>query len=311
MLNEPVFGIPGDVTHGPSYSTLSAAPETWAMKAIGIDRIRELGRSGEGEVIAILDTGATPSHPEFPAARWHAPAWSDVPGESPDDRNDHGTHVMGSAAGSSPTIGVANRAKLLSGKCLSNSGSGSNSWIRSAYKRACDKGATVISMSLGGPGFLVSMEDLFREADAAGVVTVVAAGNGRQQGEIAVDSTALVIAAVDLNGRYAPFSTPGMNNTTLAAAAPGVNIISAKPGGGYQGMSGTSMATPIAGGVVTVVQSACVSLSQPRLTCAGFKKLFGSRAVDAGSVGIDRDYGPGLIDCQMLRMYFFPNPKPL
>lgn len=311
MLNEPVFGIPGDVTHGPSYSTLSAVPETWAMKTTSIDRIRELGRSGEGEVIAVLDTGATSSHPEFPAERWHALPWSDVPGESPDDRNGHGTHVMGTAAGSSPTIGVANRAKLLSGKCLSNSGSGSNSWIRSAYKRACDKGATFISMSLGGPGFLESMEDLFREADAAGIVTVVAAGNGRQGGEIAVISTALVIAAVDMNGRYAPFSTPGMNNTTLTVAAPGVDIVSAKPGGGYQSMSGTSMATPFVAGVVAVVQSGCVSLGLPRLNCAGFKQLFGSRAVDAGTPGIDRDYGPGLIDCQMLRMYFFPDPKPL
>lgn len=310
-MTEPIFRIPDDLFAGPSFATLSAAPESWAMKATFIYRVRGIGRAGEGEVVAILDTGASFGHPEFPAERWHAAPWSDVAGEGPQDGNGHGTHCMGTAAGSSPTVGVANKAKLMSGKCLSNSGSGGNDGIRAAFQRACDKGATVISMSLGGDGFLESMEDLFQQADAAGIVTVVAAGNGRQGGEIAVNSTALVIAAVDANGRYAPFSTPGRNNTTLTVAAPGVDIVSAKPGGGYQSMSGTSMATPFTAGVVAVVQSGCVSLGLPRLNCAGFKKLFGTRAVDAGAPGIDRDYGPGLVDGRILEMFFTPDPKTL
>lgn len=307
---EPIYRLPPDLVVGPVFATLSAAPESWAMRATSIDLLRSKGR-GEGEVVCILDTGADPSHPEFPAHRWHVPPWSNVPGESPQDGNGHGPHCMGTAAGENPTVGVANKAKLMSGKCLSNSGSGSNTWIRASFQRAMEQGATVISMSLGGPGFLESMEDLFRQADAAGIVTVVAAGNGRQQGEIAVNSTALVIAAVDDQGRYAAFSTPGRNNTTLSAAAPGVNIISARTGGGYQSMSGTSMATPFVTGLVAVVQGICAEMGLPRLNCADFKKLFGTRAVDAGAPGLDRDYGPGLIDGRILDMFFTPDPKPL
>jgi subtilisin family serine protease len=298
---EPWFGIPDDLVPGDTFSALSAAPENWGMRACFIDALRAAGGDGGGEVVAVIDTGADPSHPEFPRERWHAEPWSDVPGEDYRDSNGHGTHCLGTAAGSSPAVGVQGKSKLLAGKCLSNAGSGSNGWIRSAFRRAVDLGATVVSMSIGGPGFMESMEDLFRQADAAGVVSVVAAGNERQQGGVVRFSpTALVVAAVDANGRYAAFSNPAGNGDILSVAAPGVGIVSARPGGGYQGMSGTSMATPFVAGVVAAVQSARVKAGLAKLRAGEFKKLFRNRAIDAGAPGPDRDYGPGLIDGNLL-----------
>jgi subtilisin family serine protease len=306
--HDPVFGIPDDLVLGEVFSSLSAAPTSWGMAAMHIDILRAAGGDGRGEVIAVLDTGADPSHTEF-IGRWHHEPWSDVPGESFFDKNGHAAHCMGTAAGVSPSIGVANKARLMAGKCLSDSGQGNTSWIRASFTKALRLGATVISISIGGRGFLPAMEDLFAQAARAGVVVLVAAGNERAQGGlVTTTSSALVVAAVDSAGKYARFSNPAINGEILAFAAPGVNIVSAKPGGGYQTMSGTSMATPNGAGVIAAYQSARVAAGLRRFTTGEFKALFTSRAVDAGPVGPDQDYGPGLIDGNLLRLTLTPDP---
>ncbi len=304
-MTDPIFSLPTDLVVGPSFGALSAAPENWGMKATHIDRMRT--KFGEGEVVAVLDTGLDPDHPEL-AGRVTANK-SFVPGESAYDGNGHGTHCAGTAAGASATVGVSGRAKILGGKCLSNAGSGNSGWIRNAYTWAVESGATVISMSIGGPGFMESVEDLVRQADANGIVTVLAAGNERAQGGVVTfASSAIVVAAVDINGRFATFSNPASTNAILSCAAPGVNIVSARAGGGYQTMSGTSMATPFVAGVVATLQSERVAAGLPRLKNADLKKLFGTRNVDAGTPGADRDYGPGLIDGELLRLSLVPLP---
>lgn len=306
-MSEPFYGIPEPIVIGPSFGTLAAAPENWGMAACYIDRLRAAGGGGEGEVIAIIDTGIDPTHPEFAGRLIEAQSF--VPGEGVYDGHGHGTHCAGTAAGGTPTVGVASKAKILAGKGLSNSGSGSNTWIRNAFSWAAASGATVISLSIGGPGFLESMEDLFRDFIAKGGIPVVAAGNERQQGGVVrYNSSALVTAAVDRQGRYATFSNPGSAPTILTNAAPGVDILSAKPGGGYQVMSGTSMATPFNAGTVADVQSGRTKHSLPRLTCSQMKNLFAGHSIDAGPPGPDADYGAGLVDGNLLALSFVPPP---
>lgn len=307
-MNDKWFSIPEPIVHGPEYVSLSAAPSNWGMAACHIDRLRAAGGDGDGEVIAILDTGIDGSHSEFAGRLLMSQSF--VPGEGVYDRNGHGTHCAGTAAGGSDSIGVANKAKILAGKCLSDAGSGSNTWIASAFRWAMTSGATVISMSIGGPGFLEGMEPLFRDAIAKGIIPVVAAGNERQGGGVVrYASSGLVVAAVDSQGKYARFSNPASAPTILSLAAPGVQIVSARPGGGYATMSGTSMATPFAAGVVAAHQSARKKAGLSKLTTAEFKTLFTSRAVDAGPVGPDRDYGPGTIDGNLLALSLTTNPE--
>jgi subtilisin family serine protease len=276
----------------------AAAPGNWGIEACKIADLRAVGGDGEGEVVAVLDTGATVDHPEF-VGRWHATPMSFVPGESYQDGHGHGTHCLGSAAGSTPGIGVANRAKLLAGKCLSNQGSGLDSWIYNSVKWAWESGATVISLSIGGGGYSAQMDSLFKQVTASGCVIVAASGNERQQGGQTTYpgryESALAVAAVDSNGKFASFSNPGQTVETLAIAAPGVGIWSAMPGGGYQQMSGTSMATPFVAGVIAAYQSARVKAGLPRMPGANIRTVFRGYAIDAGATGIDRDYGSGLI----------------
>lgn len=305
-MSDQWYSIPPDLTIGDvwSISTLESTPTNWGMKATHIDRLRKV--AGEGRIIAILDTGVDPNHPEFAGKIIEARSF--VPGESEIDRNGHGTHCGSTAAGNSPTIGVAHKAKLIFGKVLSNSGSGQSSWIEAGFRWAMAMGAHCISMSIGGPGFLRGMEPLFREAAGRGIIPSVAAGNERPQGGIADDCTALVWGAVDINGRFATFSNPGRQAATLTGAAPGVNIVGAKTGGGHISMSGTSMATPFGSGTVELVQSERIGVGLPPLTFEQMRRLFATRNVDAGTPGADRDYGAGLIDGELLRLSLLPMP---
>jgi len=306
-MSEPIFSLP-PFEVGEFYATAEAVPTSWAMAATYIDQLRAVGGDGEGRVIAVLDTGIDTDHPEF--AGKIVDARSFVPGEDVEDRaSGHGTHTASTNAATSPTIGVANKAKLLIGKCLSNAGSGSSSWIQNAFDWALQSGATSISISIGGPGFLESMEPWFQRAEQMGVVVSVAVGNERQQGGVVrVKSSGLLVTAVDRTGRFANFTNPGINPETIGIAAPGVDIAGAWPGGGYNSISGSSMATPFSNSVCEAFNSARVKMGLPKFKTSDFKRAFATRAIDAGPPGLDRDYGPGLLSGYFLRNLLIPNP---
>lgn len=124
------------------------APEAWAA-----------GYSGEGAVVAVLDTGFDTDHPDLDENVLHGLSKSFVPGESVVfDRNlrgndsSHGSHVAGTIAAADNgvgIIGVAPKAKLMLVKVLSDKGRGAFSWIINGILYAADNGADVINMSLG------------------------------------------------------------------------------------------------------------------------------------------------------------------
>jgi subtilisin len=298
--------LPDDIRHGPTFSTLAAAPTNWGMAACRVDDLRALG-DGDGEIIAVLDTGIESSHPEFAGRILDARSF--VPGESAADTNGHGTHVASTAAGGSRTVGVANRAKLLVGKCLSNSGSGQSDWIQAAFDWALAAKATCVTISIGGPGFLEGMEPWFVVAAQRGVLVTVAMGNERQGGGVVrIDSSAILVASVTSTGVYSPFSNPGSSPEVIDSTAPGSDIIGAWPGGRYNSISGTSMATPFVGGCNALLQSARGKQGMARLTTADVKRLYRTRNLDAGAPGPDRDFGPGLLDCGAMARALVPHP---
>ena len=305
-MSEPIFSLP-DYYVGNYFSTLSAAPTSWAMGATFIDQLRLMGCDGEGEEVGIIDTGIDTDHPEF--AGKIVDARSFINGESVEDRNGHGTHVAGTAAGLSSQISFAPRSKLRVAKALSNRGNGGISGIRAAMQWMIDSKVNGIGLSIGGRGFLEGMQDLFALANARGIIVNVAAGNGRQSGEVVqVNSAGLVVAAHDRLFRIANFSNTGLTAAHIHAAGPGVDIVSAWPGGGWNSISGTSMATPAVLGFCTAFNSGRVKLGLPRWNTDGFKAAFASRAVDFGQPGADRDFGPGVMDGHFFRNLLIPNP---
>ncbi|MFN3805342.1 MAG: S8 family serine peptidase, partial [Pyrobaculum sp.] len=242
-----------------------------SVPLIGAPKAWQLGYTGAGIKIAILDTGIDPNHPDFKFPNGTSKivaAASFVPNENYYDGDGHGTHVASIAAGTGQASGgqykgVAPDAKLLVGKVLSNSGTGQTSWIIQGIQWAVQNGAHVICMSLGG--YTTSPYDPLAEAaDWAvnnGVVVVVAAGNyGPQYFTIRTPGIAynvITVGATDKQDVLAEFSSRGPTVDWRAKpeiVAPGVSIVAAVPGGGYAAYSGTSMATPHVAGAAAILR---------------------------------------------------------
>ncbi|MCG5435371.1 S8 family peptidase [Micromonospora foliorum] len=226
--------------------------------------------------VAVIDTGVDLDHPDLNVYTTGAKNCST--GRTADDGNGHGTHVAGTIGAldnSTGVVGVAPGARIWPVRVLSNSGSGSFSDIICGidYVTANADKIEVANMSLGGSGSdsaCGSNKDAMHEAIcrsvAAGVTYVVAAGNSSADSSTfvpaAYDEVITVSALADFNGlpgggasatcrsdvddTLADFSNYGADVDLIA---PGVCIESTWKGGGYDTISGTSMASPhVAGG---------------------------------------------------------------
>jgi subtilisin family serine protease len=261
------------------------APEIWA----GVEGDNGFtGVTGEGVVVAVVDTGVDLDHPEF-AGRLvnNGRDFSSDGRPDADDGHNHGTHCAGTilaAADGVGITGVAYDARLLPVKVLSSGGSGSTSGVINGINWAAEQGADVISLSLGGGGFSQAMADAVANAASLGAVVVMAAGNSAGPSPIepaarAVDH-GLAIGADDRTFNMAGFSehagtavnSDGRNIDFITA--PGVDVYSSVIQGrgrseaNYDVYSGTSMATPHVSGVAALLKS-----HDPSLTAAQIENL--------------------------------------
>lgn len=130
----------------------------WGVEAVAADTSEY---SGEGIVVAVLDTGINASHPAFAGMQLEQ---KDYTGEGNGDEIGHGTHCAGTIFGrdvAGTRIGVARGVKkALIAKVLGRDG-GPSDKIVSAIHWAMESGANVISMSLSidFPGLVKKLVD--------------------------------------------------------------------------------------------------------------------------------------------------------
>jgi hypothetical protein len=110
------------------------------------------------------------------------------------------------------------------------------------------------------------------------------------------------VSAVDAHNTIADFSSTGR---AVDIAAPGVELISTAPGGGYVRESGTSMAAPHVTGVAALVRAA-----RPGLDVEELEAVLRASAVDLGAPGHDITYGDGLVDAAAALAEPVPDPIP-
>jgi len=235
---------------------------TWGLNRIGAD---QRSRSGGSATVFVLDTGVRVSHNEFTGRA--APALDMSVGDPKEcngdlscaaDRQGHGTHCAGSAAGDS--YGVAPAAAVRSIKVLSDRGSGS--WAWSYY--ALDWLATstvrpaIASMSLGGSGTQQAMADAVNAAVNSGVVVVVAGGNENSDScrfSPAFVPSAITVGSTTSVDRRSSFSNYG-SCTNIWAPGSDVKSASHQSDTGSATFSGTSMACPHVAGAAAIVLDA-------------------------------------------------------
>ncbi|KAI3658136.1 hypothetical protein MP638_001599 [Amoeboaphelidium occidentale] len=235
--------------------------QLWGLDALdnNINQSYKFTLTGKGVNVYILDSGIDEENTEF-GSRGRPVYTARFLQNSPrGDCTGHGTHVAGIIGGTN--VGVAKLANLLSLRVIGCQDESLNSEIVAAidWITANHVKPAIINMSLGPKqdqsGIYPRSEAMDRSIQAAanaGIVFVVAAGNDNMdccRGSPAGSPGAIPVASSNQRGFRSSFSNYG---PCVKFFAPGNDILSSKPGGGYQMKRGTSQAAPFVAGVAAL-----------------------------------------------------------
>ncbi|MCF0158892.1 MAG: S8 family serine peptidase, partial [Veillonella sp.] len=251
----------------------------WHLDATRAKQGWEITKGSNDVVVAIVDDGIDASHPIFDN-RFYMAYNVFTQDRKLSVGEGHGTHVAGLAAGngkflSEGAAGIAQNVKIMPIQVFDN-GYCTFSSLASGIMYAIHNGAHVVNISIG-PSFegldqmpydqqrqlaqqYFKNEELvfrriIRKANEKNVILVFAAGNDNIMTAILPEcrsAQTINVAAVDHNLRATGFTNYSVGTNI---SAPGADIYSSVPGGGFRSAQGTSMAAPIVAGAVALMRS--------------------------------------------------------
>ena len=257
-LIRPVRSAPAKLT----------AQVTWGIKFLNIPKLWDQGLTGKGIRIAHLDTGVDGKHPALRTAIASFAEFDSfgqivTPTLKPHDTDDHGTHTAATIAGRAvrgKSVGVAPDSDLVSAIVIE--GGNVIARLLGGMDWAVSQNVRILNMSVGIPLSppMAEFDPILQTLRARNILPVIAVGNeGPGTSRTPSNNTQpLSVGAIDKNKAVADFSCSQRfvrtdNPLVPDLVAPGVDILSAQPGGGYQLKDGSSMATPHVAGLAALL----------------------------------------------------------
>ena len=256
-----------------------------SRQIVRANQVQELGLSGAGRIVAVLDSGIDADHLDLQEGileqygRHFLDQGADI-GEDFDDDNGHGTHVSGILAsrGNLTPPGIAPGASIIPVKVLDRRNVGwFTDWAAgieyavSLHQEDNGISIDVINMSLASHSlYEQSCNDAHEgiagavtAAHELGILVLAASGNNGSNDSLALPSCMNEVISVGSTLDISPgtISTFTNRSALLDIVAPGENIVSTGNTGGNAAISGTSQAAPHISGAICLMLEA-----NPRLT---------------------------------------------
>lgn len=282
----------------PIYAPAPAMPlEAGEMQSFGTKTLDWLGvpennaNWGRNQKIAVLDTGVWTAHDAFVSSKITQIDMLNPEQSVPGQYDGHGTAVASIIVGNSQSVkGIAPAADILSIRVLDGEGKGDTFTLAEGIVEAVDRGANIISLSLGSSGDNPVLRKAVNYAINNGAVLVASAGN-ESESRITYPAAypdVIGVSSIDASGRIADFSNIGEG---VDLAAPGIGLRTAWIEDQEVTFSGTSASAPLVAGALAGIQS-----REPSLSTAEALELLIQLADDGYAAGKDARLGYGVIN---------------
>jgi len=291
-----VAAVPNDAFYisGDQWSLNNDGSRNGSVEGVDIGALDgwEVRTEASSIVVAIVDTGVRYSHEDLEGNLWvnggeiHGNDIDDdgngyvddrhgintlfspqlAIGGDPMDDHGHGTHVAGivGAKGNNDVgiAGVAWSVRLMPLKFLGSEGNGLDSDAIKCIDYAIQNGAHIINNSWGGEGVNKALSDAVERAHLAGVLFVVAAGNGGDNIDIDAFSPAgidlpnvVTVANHDDSGKLQSSSNFGREKVDIIGPGTRIRSTTHRTDASYGFKTGTSMAAPHVSGVLALLKA--------------------------------------------------------
>jgi subtilisin len=219
------------------------------------------GRTGRGVRVAVVDSGIDTEHPDLKGkVKGSVEAVAedgkiDFRPSTSGDQAGHGTACAGIIASVAPEV------ELYSVKVLGPKASGSGDMFLVGLDYAIKQKFQIINLSLGTTkrDFFAPLHDLLDRAYQSGCIVVSAANNLPYPSYPSIFSSSLVSVVKRSGGD--PFNFGYRYGQVIEVVAPGVEVTTAWPGGGYRQLTGNSFACPYVAGIIALIKEAYPNLT--------------------------------------------------